>query len=208
MTAPTAPTAEEINWENISDEATTTDKRKIADAAGQVRVAQAKLDEVRSKENATAAQLLAAEEKLAATQRRLDAAQQTAASPDNDSSDDKTGKPSAASQLVELALERYGFGVTDDDQPYAVQPGRHVVRMLRGGKNSLRAELSKEFYKQHQKVPAQQALADAMLVLDGMAQDRTLIRFILGLRKQTAPSGSTWAIQPKPWSKSTRLAGR
>jgi hypothetical protein len=37
--------------------------------------------------------------------------------------------PSAASQLVELALDRYHFGVAEDGQPYAVKPGRHVVRM-------------------------------------------------------------------------------
>ena len=57
------------------------------------------------------------------------------------------GRPSAASQLVEMALDRYHFGVTEDGQPYAVKPGRHVVRMLRGGKNSLRAELSQAFYQ-------------------------------------------------------------
>jgi hypothetical protein len=80
--------------------------------------------------------------------------------------------PSAASQLVELALDRYHFGVAEDGQPYAVKPGRHVVRMLRGGKNSLRAELSKAYYQKHKKAAPQQALADALLVLEGMAQDQ------------------------------------
>jgi hypothetical protein len=82
------------------------------------------------------------------------------------------GKPSAASQLVEMALDRYHFGVTKDGQPYAVRPGRHVVRMLRGGKNSLRAELSQAYYREHKKAAPQQALADALLVLEGMAQDQ------------------------------------
>jgi hypothetical protein len=89
-----------------------------------------------------------------------------------DSDDKPGGKPSAASQLVELALDRYHFGVTEDGQPYAVRPGRHVVRMLRGGKNSLRAELSQAFYQQRKKAPPQQALADALLVLEGLAQDQ------------------------------------
>src|SRR5215218_8179495 len=80
--------------------------------------------------------------------------------------------PSAASQLVELALERYRFGVSEDGEPYAVRPGRHVVRLLRGGKNSLRAELSNAFHQKHRKVPPQQALADALLVLEGTAQDQ------------------------------------
>ena len=49
---------------------------------------------------------------------------------------------SASTLLVELALDRYEFGCTEDGKPFAVRPGGHVVRMLRGGKNSLRAELS------------------------------------------------------------------
>src|SRR5215217_8153484 len=84
-------------------------------------------------------------------------------------SDDKRPAMSASSQLVELAQERYRFRVSEERQPYAVKPGRHVVRLLRGGKNSLRAELSQAFYHKHRKVPPQQALADAMLVLEGMA---------------------------------------
>src|SRR5687768_1160207 len=80
--------------------------------------------------------------------------------------------PSAASQLVDMALNRYNFGITEDGQPYAVRPGRHVVRMLRGGKNSLRAELSQAYYRAHKKAAPQQALADALLVLEGMAQDQ------------------------------------
>jgi hypothetical protein len=88
------------------------------------------------------------------------------------SNSDTGGKLSAASQLVEMALDRYHFGVTEDGQPYAVKPGRHVVRMLRGGKNSLRAELSQAFYQKYKKAAPQQALADALLVLEGMAQDQ------------------------------------
>jgi hypothetical protein len=80
------------------------------------------------------------------------------------------GKPSAASQLVELALERYEFGRTEEGQQYAVKPGGHVVRMLRGGKNSLRAEMSTAYFKKYGKAAPQQALADALLVLEGQAQ--------------------------------------
>ena len=59
--------------------------------------------------------------------------------------------PSAALQLVDMALNRYNFGITEDGQPYAVRPDRHVVRMLRGGKNSLRAELSQAYYRNTRK---------------------------------------------------------
>jgi P4 family phage/plasmid primase-like protien len=55
------------------------DDRKVADAAGRVRVAETKLAEVRNKPKATASQLLAAEEAVAAAQRRLAEAQHEAA---------------------------------------------------------------------------------------------------------------------------------
>jgi hypothetical protein len=148
--------------------------RKVADAAGQVKVAKAKLAEVRNNPKATDSQRLAAEERFAAAGRCLEQANQDAtATPDDDAPEDKpvSKQSSAASLIVELALERYHFGVTEEGQPYAVKPGRHVVRMLRGGKNSLRAELSKAFYQTYKKAPPQQALADALLVIEGMAQD-------------------------------------
>lgn len=79
-------------------------------------------------------------------------------------------KKSAAAILVELAQQRYRFGVTDAGEPFAVTDG-HLVRMLRGGRTSLRAELAKAYRTATGRVPAQQALADAMLVLEGEAQD-------------------------------------
>jgi hypothetical protein len=86
-------------------------------------------------------------------------------------SDASSEKKSASTLLVELALKRYEFGCTEDGQPYAVKPGGHVVRMLRGGKKSLRAELSKAYYRIHGKAAPQQALADTLLVLEGEALD-------------------------------------
>jgi hypothetical protein len=50
--------------------------------------------------------------------------------------------------------------------------------MLRGGKNSLRAELSQAYYQQHKKAPPQQALADALLVLKAWRRIKILIKFI------------------------------
>jgi hypothetical protein len=78
---------------------------------------------------------------------------------------------STATRLVGMALERYQLGLSNDGQPYAVRPGHHVVRMLRGGK-SLRAELSQAYYREHGKAAPQQALADALLALEGMAEQR------------------------------------
>lgn len=77
---------------------------------------------------------------------------------------------SAATVLVELAQATYDLGVTADGEPYAVKPGHHVVRMLRGGKASLRAELSATYFTAHGKAAPQQALADALLVVEGTCQ--------------------------------------
>jgi hypothetical protein len=104
-------------------------------------------------------------------------------------SDQPNAKQSAASLIVELALDRYDFGVTEEGQPYAIKPGRHVVRMLRGGKNSLRAELSQAFYRKYKKAAPQQALADALLVLEGQAQEQDPDRVHL---RVAAANDSVW----------------
>lgn len=45
-----------------------------------------------------------------------------------------------------------------------------MARMLRGGRDSLRAELSDLYSEQHDKVPSAKAAADAMLALEGRAR--------------------------------------
>ena len=86
--------------------------------------------------------------------------------------DEDKVKRSAAEVLVNLALERYSFGCTEDGDGYAVAlPAGHVVRMLAGGQVSLRTELAAAYRAKTGKVAAQQALADAMLVLAGIAQE-------------------------------------
>jgi hypothetical protein len=87
-------------------------------------------------------------------------------------------KPSASSRLVEMALERYSFGLSEDGQPYAVKPGRHVVRMLRGGKNSLRAELSQAFYREHKKAHRSRHWLTRCWCWKGRRKIRILTRFI------------------------------
>lgn len=79
-------------------------------------------------------------------------------------------KKSAATVLVELATKRYTFGTSTDGEPYAVPViGDPVPRLLRAGKRGLRAELARLYYEQHGKAAPQQALADALLVIEGMA---------------------------------------
>lgn len=81
-------------------------------------------------------------------------------------------KRSVAAVLVDLALERYTFGCSPDGEAFAVSlPDGHVVRMLKGGQVSLRSELASAYRRSTGKVAGQQALADAMLVLAGMAEE-------------------------------------
>ncbi|TDT30884.1 hypothetical protein [Naumannella halotolerans] len=107
------------------------------------------------------------------------------------SEDEKKKSPSAAHVLVELALKKYRFGCTPDGQPYACPRGRgaHIVRQLRGGRQSLRAELAKMYRQDQHAIPPQQSLADAVLVLEGEAQDATPVATHLRVAEA---DGSTW----------------
>jgi hypothetical protein len=78
---------------------------------------------------------------------------------------------STATKLVELAQERFTLGVTTTGEAYAVPTdGPNVARVLRGGRRSLRAELARIFYEKTKTAANAQALADALLVLEGEAQ--------------------------------------
>ena len=78
---------------------------------------------------------------------------------------------SQADQLVEIAFERYDFGVSTDGTPYAVpREGSCVARELRG-KASLRKELALAFRNEFGKVPSTNALSAALEVLEGACAD-------------------------------------
>jgi energy-coupling factor transporter ATP-binding protein EcfA2 len=80
------------------------------------------------------------------------------------------GKKAAATVLVELALARYRLGVSEGGEPFAVAHDvPHLARLLRGGQGSLRAELAGAYYTATGKAAPAQALADALLVLEGEA---------------------------------------
>lgn len=90
---------------------------------------------------------------------------------DDEDEDDSSPRRSVATKLVELAVGRYELGVTPDGDPYALpRSGPRIVRLLRGGRGSLRAELAQSYYTATGSVASQSALADACQVLDGMAQ--------------------------------------
>jgi hypothetical protein len=81
-----------------------------------------------------------------------------------------TPRKSVATQLVELARDRYILGVTDTDDPYAAGLDvPHIALMLRGGRTGLRTELYRRYFQTRKTVASQQALADALGVLEGYA---------------------------------------
>lgn len=83
----------------------------------------------------------------------------------------KEEKKSASTQLVEIAEQMYEFGLGDNGEVFATpRDGDLVVRMLRGGKTSLRAQLAREYFMRTRKAAPSAALADALLVIEGMAQ--------------------------------------
>lgn len=81
-----------------------------------------------------------------------------------------TEKRSVATQLVDLADTRWHFGISTEGEAFALpHTGPQVVRMLTGSR-SIRAELADLFQETTGKVAGQQALADAVLVLEGRAR--------------------------------------
>lgn len=87
-------------------------------------------------------------------------------------SDDDQGRKSAATILVEIAQSHYDFGVSTTGDTFALpKSGPKVVAMLRGSKTSLRGQLAREYFRKHRRAAPQQALADALLVIEGLAQE-------------------------------------
>ena len=96
--------------------------------------------------------------------------------------EDKSGpeRKSASTELAEIACARYEFGLGDGGETFAIpKDGPRVALMLRGGKTSLRGQLARDYYVRTGRAAGQQALADALMVIDGIAQDQDESRLYL-----------------------------
>ncbi|HEX6995055.1 MAG TPA: ATP-binding protein, partial [Gammaproteobacteria bacterium] len=103
---------------------------------------------------------------------------------------DEKDKKSTSTTLVEIALDRYSFGVSTTGETFALpKHGNKVVSMLRGSKTSLRGVLAREYFRVWKKAAPQQALADCMLVLEGMAQESDEVELHLRVARH---DGSLW----------------
>lgn len=73
-------------------------------------------------------------------------------------------------ELVRLATHAFRLGQSDRGEPFAVlKAGPNVALTLRGKGGSLRADLARRYAREFDQVPSQQAMADALAVLEGMA---------------------------------------
>ena len=83
-----------------------------------------------------------------------------------------TEKKSAATTLVKMVLKAYDFGISPTGETFALpKSGPRIVSMLRGSKISLRGQLARTYFRDYGRVAPQQALADALLVTEGIAQE-------------------------------------
>jgi hypothetical protein len=90
--------------------------------------------------------------------------------PPDDEEQGKRKRPSAATVLVNMAMDAYTLGVSETDEPFAINPDRpHIALPLRAGKAGLRADLANRYYDATDTAPGAQALVDALTVLEGKA---------------------------------------
>jgi hypothetical protein len=76
----------------------------------------------------------------------------------------------ASGVLVDIASADYTLGVTDSGDPYGIHCDTpHLALMLRGGRTGLRAALARRYWDACNAPAPQQAIADACLVLEGLA---------------------------------------
>jgi hypothetical protein len=114
--------------------------------------------------------------------------------------------PSVATQLVQIAQELYTFGVSDLGEPFALPlAGPKIVAMLRGSKTSLRALLAREFFSRTGRAATQQALADALLVIEGLAQDADESRLYL---RAAQHEGALWLDLADHTGRAVRITGQ
>lgn len=118
-------------------------------------------------------------------------------------------KVSSATALVALAHELYTMRQASDGTVFAVpRKGARLTYPLRGGRTSLRSTLAREYFKREKTAASQQALSDALAVLEVRARTSPLSRCTYVPPSTPAPTGSTSATRPPRRYASRRAGGR
>ncbi|GAA3478474.1 ATP-binding protein [Streptomyces yanii] len=98
-------------------------------------------------------------------------------------------KPPAAARIVTMAREQYRFVMSTDGRPYAVAVNGPNIALPLRGKAGVRQRLARQFADAYPgEVASQSALADAMTVLEGMAEDTDPVP--VNLRVGRDPAGA------------------
>ena len=114
-------------------------------------------------------------------------------------------KKSASTILVKLAMARYTFGVSTTGETYALPKSEpKIVCMLRGSKTSLRGQLAGAFFRHTGRAAPQQALADALLVVEGLAQEAEEIDLFLRVARN---AGVLWLDLGDSTGRAIRITG-
>ncbi len=109
---------------------------------------------------------------------------------------------------MNLAVSMYDFGVTQGGDAFAVpRQGGYVARMLRGGRPALRPELASALFAGEGTAPNGSALADAMAVLEGQAQQADPVHLALRTARHEGAllldlgdlTGRVVAVTPDGW---------
>lgn len=115
-------------------------------------------------------------------------------------------KKSVATVLVELARSRYDFCVNEAGEAFGVPKwGPKVTFLLRGGKKSLRAQLARDYFRLTGRAATQQGLADALLVLEGEAQEAEEEELHL---RVAAHDGALWLDLGDQTGRAVKITGK
>jgi hypothetical protein len=91
--------------------------------------------------------------------------------PEDVPSAERLGKQSTSQKLITLALDHYDLHVDPGGKPYGVRKGGHVALPLLGSRRSIRRELGGLYRRHTGRAASQNALAEAMGVLEFEADD-------------------------------------
>lgn len=117
----------------------------------------------------------------------------------------KVGRKSASTILVEAAQDLYDFYVSDAAETFGVpKVGPKVVFLIRGGRTSLRAQLARHYFTATGRVAPQQALADALVVIEGIAQETDAQRLYL---RTAQHGGAFWLDLGDNTGRAVRING-
>jgi hypothetical protein len=117
-------------------------------------------------------------------------------------------KATASQVIMQIARRDFEIGQTTERMPFAVpRVGPRIAQMFRGGKNSFRADLAARFEMQLGRPPAQNALSEALQVLEGNALGLPMTRLPLRVASHEGelildlgtPDGKVVIIGPGAW---------